>query len=884
MTKGRTVFRKLISAIRNLLGRQRRERELDTELRCYAEARAEEKIAAGAVAAQARRDVLMEMGGMEQLKEQVRDVRSGAWLEQLAQDVHFAFRMLRKAPGFTAVAVLTLALGIGANTAIFSVIYGVLLQPLPYPEADRVAKVFMHFSPQNNPRGHLCLMDFLDWRAQNHAFEEPAIYSNDLFNLLSVGSPEQLRGSRVSAGFFPTMHTAPILGRTFQTGDDDAAAANLVVISESLWRRKFNGSESAIGQAVSLNGQSATIIGVMPASFRFPNENTEMWANLHLTPPRGRFPFLYTGVARLKPGITWEQAQADTNAIGRRIEAAANGEYRNLTIPVVPIREALVGDVRLPLLIMLCAVIAVLLIAGVNVANLLLARSTARAREMAVRISIGARRGRLVRQMLTESLVLAGVGALAGVALAWYGIRLLRAWNPGNLPRTADIHLNAQVLLFTLAIALISAVLFGVIPAIESARTEPLGSLKEDTRTGSGKGQRTRAALAVAEVALSFVLLIVGGLLLRSFFRLATVATGMGAPPGEVMTMLVSPNPTRYKDPKAGLELLDRVLAEVRQVPGIETAAWSDSRPPNNWANDDTFNIHGRPYNHEAFPSSPIPTVSPDYFRALGIPLLRGRYFEPDDVEGRPYVAVISQELARRYFPGEDPVGQEIAPSEPNPKQPWYRIVGVVGDVKYAGLASDAAPVWYSAMAQGPGLPMFLIVRTSGSVAADALGGEVERAIRSVDPEIVITARATLAAVISSSVAQPRFRTALLGLFAAIALALAAIGTYGVIAYSVAQRTREIGIRVALGAQPIQVLRMVIREGATLGIVGIAIGLLGALAATRAVSSLLFSTSSTDVLTFAAVTAMMFGISVWASFVPARRAMKIDVVDALRNE
>src|SRR6185437_904762 len=531
------------------------------------------------------------------------------------------------------------------------------------------------------------------------------------------------------------------------------------------------------------NGQKATIIGVMPESFRFPREDAEIWTNLHLTPPKGRFPFFLTGVARLRPGVTWKQAQAEANKIGRTIELAGNGQYRNLTMPVVPIREELVGDVRLPLLVMFAAVVAVLLIASVNVANLLLARFTSRAREMAVRVSMGARRSRLIRQLLTENLALSLVGCVVGTGLAWYAVRLLRVLNPGNLPRIDAVRLNAPVLAFAVVMAILTAILFGVGPALESARTEPVRALKDDARTGSGKG-RMRAALVVAEIALSFVLLIVGGLLLRSFERLQRVDTGIETPPDEVLTMLVSPSATRYKDAKSQLAILDRLLEQIRKVPGVQAAAWADSRPPNYWSNDDTFNIKGQPYNHEVFPSSPIPTVSPQYFSALGIPLIRGRYFEDSDANDRPNVAVISQELARRYFPGEDPIGQEIAPSEPNPKQ-----------------------------------PMFLIVRSSRE--ASALGEEIERAIHSVDSDVVVTYRETLSVVMGNAVAQPRFRTALLSLFAVIALVLASIGTYGVIAYSVTQRTREIGVRIALGARPAQVLGMILRQGAGLSMLGI---------------------------------------------------------------
>ena len=855
--------------------------DLTQELHSHFQMAVQERIERGESRAEAEAAVSREFGNEIQVREATRQQWGWVWLEQLVQDLRLAFRMLRRSPGFAAVAVLTLAIGIGANTAIFSVVDGVLLQPLPYPESDRVVKVFMHFSPQNAPRGHMCEADFLDWAAQNHAFEDISAYANGLYNITGIGTPEQARGVSVTAGFFPILGVAPLIGRTIVRGEDSPTAPNVVVLGERLWRRRFGASAAALGQVIEINGEKSTIIGVMPDTFRFPREDAEIWTNLHLTPPKGRFPFFLTGVARLRPGVTWKQAQAETNKIGRTIELAGNGEYRNLTMPVVPIREELVGDVRLPLLVMFGAVLAVLLIASLNVANLLLARSTARSGEMAVRVSLGARRSRLVRQLLTENLALSLAGAGAGTALAWYAVRLLRVLNPGNLPRIDAVRLNAPVLGFAIVLAILTAVFFGVGPALESARTEPVRAFKDDLRAGSRK-VRTRAALVVAEIALSFVLLIIGGLLLRSFERLQRVNTGVETPPDEVLTMLVSPSATRYKDAKSQSAILDRLIRQIRQVPGVEAAAWSDSRPPNYWSNDDTFHIKGKPYNHEAFPSSPIPNVTAQYFSALGIPLLRGRYFEDSDSADRPNVAIISQELARRYFPGEDPIGQEIAPSEPNSKQPWYRIVGIVGDVKYAGMASEPASVWYSAAAQGPGLPMFLIVRCSRQTSL--LGEEIERAIHSVDPDVVVTYRETLATVMDNAVAQPRFRTALLSVFAVIALLLASIGTYGVIAYSVTQRTREIGVRMALGARPTQVLGMILRQGAGLSALGILIGVAGALAATRAVSSLLFATSPTDALTFASVTAVLIGVSIWASLVPAKRAMRVNPVEALRWE
>ena len=863
------------------------------ELRDHLERQIAANMAAGMAPEEARRQARLQLGAVEGVKAECREERRGFWLESLWSDIRYALRVLRKSPGFTAVAILTLALGIGANTAIFSVIDGVLLRPLPYPEADRVGKVWMHFSPMNLPHGPLSVADYFDWRARNHAFQDPSAFANSFFDLSGIPTPRQVMAARVSSGFFSTMGVRPILGRTFLPGEDSGSSPNLAVIGETLWRQEFGASKSIIGQPIELDGQKATIIGVMPESFQFPDlvlassgqipgQGAGLWTNLHLKPPTRRGPFFLTGLGRLRPGVSWAQAQAETNGIGHALEQLTHGSYQNASMPVLPLREALVGSLRLPLLVILGAVLAVLLIASGNVANLLLARSTARQNEMALRVALGASSGRLVRQLLTESLVLALGGAAAGTAVAWLAIQSLHDWNPGFLPRVAEVQLNTPVLLFTAAVAIAVGVIFGIVPARESARTDPFRSLGESARVAGGHHRRTRSVLVIAEIALSFMLLVGGGLLLRSFERLESTSTGIHTPPEDVLTLLVSPSPTRYKDAASQNRFFDRVLEQVQRVPGVDSAAFSDCRPPSYWANSDSFHILGQPWTQEAFPSSPLPTVSPAYFRVLGIPLVRGRYLDAGDIQGAAQVAVISEALADRYFPHQDPIGHLIAESAPELKNPPNRIVGVVGDVKYSGLQPSYEPVWYSALAQGPDLPMFLLVRSTRP--AEALKPEVENAIHGVDKDVILASEMALADVIGGSVAQPRFRTALLAIFAAIALVLAMVGTYGVMAYSVAQRTREIGVRIALGAQPGAVLGMILREGAVLGLAGIAAGLAGALIASRIIAALLFATSATDVLTFAVVTSLLVGTTLLACWIPARRAMKVDPMTALRYE
>lgn len=870
---------------RNLFRRGRVERELDDELRAYAAMVADERAAGGMDAQNARRTALADMGGIEAVKGQVREQRSGAGLDRLSQDVRFAVRMLRKSPGFTAVAVITLALGIGANTAIFSVVDGALFEPLPYPGADRVAVVWNHFSPQNMPHGHLSMADFLDWRAQNRTFEDPAIFSFGAFDLTGVDPPEQLTGAQVSAGFFSTLRVAPLAGRVFVPGEDSASSGNLAIISESLWRRRFGASPAAIGHPIQLGNRQAVIVGVMPQTFRFPWPNTDVWTNLQIKTPGQRGPFFWTGIARLKDGVNWQQAQDDTNRIAHGIEIATHGEYKNATMPILPLREALIGDVRLPVLVMFAAVLVVLLIAVANIANLLLARGTTRQREIAVRLSLGARRGRVVRQLMTESLALAAVGGVAGTAVAWWGIVLLRRWDTGSLPPTVNVTMNPRVLAFTAAAAIGAALLFGVLPAIQAARGDLTATLKESARGAAGgslSGRRLRRGLVVAELALSIVLLVSSGLLLRSLERLENSASGLHAPPSDVVTMLVSPSQRRYSDATSQTAFFNQALEKVRALPDVQSAAFSDSLAPVNWFNNDTFHIIGRPWTQQAFPSTPIPTVSDEYFRTLDIPLLQGRTFDSRDTASAPLVALVSQTFAHRYLPGEDPIGQLVAPSDPALRNPPYRIVGVVGDVKFAGLQSALQPVWYTPLAQGPVVPMYLLVRSAHPIAS--LAPEIEQTVRSIDRDVIFTQQATLARVIEGSVTQMRFRTALLGLFAGIALLLAAVGTYGLLSYSVSQRAHEIGIRMALGARPNEVIRLVVSETAGLALAGVAIGIPAAFAASRAITSLLFSTHGTDPGTYAAVILILLLAVGWATFSPARRAARVDPLIALRNE
>ena len=875
---------RLSSLRRNLFDKPRVEQDLDEELRAYLEQLTDEKVRSGESYAAARRAALLELGGVEQVKEEVREIRIGNMLESILHDLRYGFRSLAKNIGFTGVVILALALGIGANTTMFSVAYGILMRPLPYPDAGRVALVYMHFSPQNFDRGTMCIADYLDWKAQNHAFEEPSIFSSRRMDLVGTGEPEQVQGALVTAGFFSTMRVPPLLGRVFLPGEDRPGAPSTAVLSEALWRRRFSASPAVIGQSIAINGASATIIGVMPDAFRFPRATTELWTNLPLVPPTRRGPFIARGVARLKHGVTIEQAQLETNTIGQRI-MRENPYYRNLTLPVERLRDAIVGDVRTPLLVLIGAVGLVLLIAVVNVANLMLARATTREGEMALRLSLGAGRMRLVRQLLTESLLLSIAGGVAGLLVSYGGIQLLRSWNPGNLPLIEYVELDGRALGFMLLTAVVTGLLFGLAPAVQGMRANLNSTLKEGgrgARAGTSTARRIRTALVVSEIALSLMLMTGAGLLIRSLEHLERVTGGFAAPPRDILTIAVSPSDRKYNDAQAFRNLYEDMLERARQVPGVEAVALSDTLPPDRQEDADTFTIQGQVLvSGEQNPAVSDAIISGDYFRAMRIPLLKGRFFTPQDKQESAPVVIISDSLARHFFPGQEPLGRRIKQSGPDNQAPFMEVVGVVGDVKYTGLQKDTDAAYYMPYGQNFGRRMYVVVRTSlGAALAPAL----RRAVQAADPGVTLNQVETMQETLSRAVALPRFDTVLLAAFALVALLLAAVGIYGIIAYSVAQRTHEIGVRMALGAGQGSVLGMVIRQGASLALIGILLGLSGAFALTRLLSNLLFGVSSTDPLTFAAVALGLLAVALLASFIPARRATRISPVTALRYE
>jgi predicted permease len=719
------------------------------------------------------------------------------------------------------------------------------------------------------------------WKESNRAFEDPALFSTRRLDIGGKeGVPEQVQGAQVTAGFFSTLGVRPLIGRTFAPGEDKPAAGSLAMLSESIWRRRFSSSSAVLGQTILVNGAPATVIGVMPNLFQMPRRETEVWTNLLLHPPTRYGPWFYRGVARLKPGVTFEQAQAEMNNLALRM-VQQNPYYKRVTLPVRPLRDALVGTTVKPAILVLAGAVGlVLLIAVVNVANLMLARATAREREMALRLSLGAGRRRLVRQLLTESVLLAVMGGIAGLGLAWSSVRLIRVWNPGNLPLIDLVRLDWTALGFMGFLSMVTGVLFGLVPALGSARADLNSTIKEGGRSGSAGHARgrARAALVISEIALSLILLVGAGLLLRSFMNLQRVSGGFHTPPQQILTMPISPGDRKYSDAAAGTAFYDEVLRRARSVPGVEVAGLSDSLPPDRQGDADTFQIEGQTLPPgEMNPVVSAVTASAGLFEALRIPLVRGRYFTEYDVQGSAPVAIVSEGFARRFFPGQDAIGKRIRQGGP-----WMEIVGVVGNVKYMGLTADTEAAYYMAFAQSYGQRMFLVVRSAGD--ASQLAETLRRDIQSIDAGVTLSRISTMEQALDLSVSRPRFNSMLLTLFAGIALLLAAVGIYGLIAYWVVQRTHEIGVRMALGAAPVEVMRMVVRQGASLAVIGIVIGLGGAFVVTRLLKTMVFGIGVTDTLTFAAAPLGILLVVLVATFVPALRATRVSPVVALRYE
>jgi len=799
-------------------------------------------------------------------------------MNSLWQDLRYGARALLKNPGFSLIAVITLALGIGANTAIFSVVNAVLLKPLPFNEPERLVMVWNRGAEAaGGDRTPLAVADLLDWRAQSRSFAEIGAFQNVVFNYTGGDSPERVQAAGVTANFFSVLGALPSLGRAFSPDEERPGAQRVALLSDGFWRKHFAADPRVMGRTINLNGVSFTVIGVMPAAMDFPSKEVELWTALQLQQPTRRGPYFLRGVARLKPGVSLDQARAEAlNALKSSFE----GE---LDLNVLPVNEFIVGDVRLALLVLLGAVTLVLLIAAVNVANLTLVRSAARVKEISIRAALGASRTRIIRQLLTESLLLAVAGGLLGALWATWGVKLLLKMAPDNIPRLSQIGIDGRALGWTALVSLLTGVLFGLAPAWQSSRFSLNETLKEGGRSGSESPgrRRWRDVLVVSELALAVMLLIGAGLLVKSFWRLQRVDSGVDTE--RVLTMQLALRGQQYADPLQVAAFYARLLERVQALPGVRAATASNSLPPDSTEFSDDFTIEGRP----AAPNQPPPItfvirVSPDYFRAFGIPLRHGRYFSAADSRDAPRVAIINETMARQFFPNEDPIGKRVNMGDERQPSLW-RIAGVVGDVKYNGLADVTQPAMYQPLTQATTGNVFLSVKTE---AADplSLAAAVRNEIRSLDRELPVSRVRTLEQHFATAVAQPRFGATLVALFAALALALASVGIYGVISYSVTQRTHEMGIRIALGARSRDVLSLVVKQGMTLTVIGLGVGLSASFALTRLMKTLLFGVSVTDPLTFIVISLLLTFVALLACFVPARRATKVDPMIALRCE
>ncbi len=886
-------MRRFFAKLQNLFRGRGAERDLAREVESHLALLEEEFERRGLSAGEAKLAARKAYGGVERAKELHREARSIVWVEHRLKDVRYGARNLLRNPGFTVVAILTLALGIGANTAIFSVVNALLLRPLAYKDADRLVTVL------HNGAGPVATANYIDWRDRSHSFEAMGAADYWSPNLLDSDPPEHLYGLKVTQNLLPLLGIQPLLGRLFAVGEDQEGAEREAILSYGLWQRHFNGDPKLLGKSITLNGQAYTVVGVMPAEFKFAPfwaTHAELWVpdafgnTIH---DRGGNHLRV--FARLKPGVSLAQARADMAAVTGRLEKLYPATNR--AVAVTPLKENVVGKIETPLTMVLFAVGFLLLIACANVAHMLLARTAGREKEIAVRTAMGASRARVIGQFLTENLLLAGGGALAGLLLALWGTKALVALAPEYLPRVETVAIDARVVLFLIGVTGLTAILFGLAPALHATAGNLSAALKEGGRGDSDgmRRNRLRSFLVASEFALAFVLLIGAGLMIRSFFALQSVDPGFN--PHNVLSMVVSVSGTKEAEPRRRAIFYRELLEKVRSLPGVNSAGAINHLPLAGDLWDRAFEIEGRPHPRPGeLPDAVYRIVMPGYFQTMRLPLRSGRAISYHDDSGAPAVVIVNERAAREYWPGDDPVGKRITIPDGNNTQPnWLTVIGVVANAKQADWASDPDPEIYLAALQNPDFLgeggasiaahmsyITLVVRADGNPAA--LVSSVERTIRSIDRNLPISQVFTMERVVADANAQPRFEMLLLGLFGAVALLLAAVGIYGVMNYSVSRRTREIGIRISLGASRAGVLRMVMLQAMAQALAGTAAGFAGAILLSRLMAKMLYGVQPADPLTFGGVAIVLCLAALLATCVPARKATRIEPMVALRSE
>jgi len=884
--------------LRSLFHRNQVEQDLSEELQYHLEQKTKEYTASGMAPEEARRKARREFGGIEQTKEICRDTRRVSLLETLSQDVRFGLRMLRKSPGFTAVAVLTLALGIGATTAVFSLVSAILLKPLPFPNPDQIV-----LPELVSPPGVNLGSDYFPWSQtqfrflaqDSHPFQAVAAFQNDSFNLTGTDVPSFLDGFRVSAEFFPALGISPALGRGFTAEEDRPGHEYEVVLSDRMWREYFGANRAILGKAVRLNGYAYTVVGVMPAGFVFPRaeelpssfnfpREAQLWVPLAIPEAPKNGPSELAVIARVKPGLTIQQAQAGMDLVTKHAEAKDPQWKGWFNSRVVPLTRQVVGDTERPLQLILAAVGIVLLIACSNIANLLLTRSFGRRREFTLRTALGAGRARLIRQLLTESLLIAVSAGAISILLANAGIYFVKTFGPADLPRLREVTLDLPVFAFALCVSLATGILFGLAPAIGATRENLADSLKEGSqRSGlSPTSPRLRNALLVSQVALALVLVISAGLLTRTFFHLLGANGGFN--PDRVLTFQLPLPALKYVDQDHIVVFYQNALGRLRSVPGVQSAGIGETVPMGGEGESTVIRMPDHPAaTQKELPFANYTIISPGYLSAVGTPVLRGRDFvEADTADSMP-VALVNVAMEKKYWPGQSALGKQVGPG--SVRLPLLTIVGVVPDVKHISFREETAPEMYVVYTQRQ-WPSMLNLRVALRTKADpaSMTASVREAIHSIDPDLPLAKVATLTTLVDDSLSQPRFAMLLLASFGVLALLLASTGMYGVISYSVAQRTQEIGIRMALGAERRNVFGMVLSQGARLAGLGIALGLVAALGVTRLMASFLYGVQPADPLTFAIVSLLLVGTALLACYLPARGATRVDPLVALRHE